>query len=260
MNEIKRLIVVLSVAAVLLFSLIGFVFIGNKNSKDVYETFKEKFDGEINSLIYIGRPTCGYCNLLKPSLDDMKERYNFEYTYINIDEINESTLNKILQDLQIKEVGTPYMAVVSGGRVVGVQNGYADYDETFKFLQNNNIIASEEKLLLNYISYEEYESLIKSKEKSIIVVGQSTCSYCVNAKLVLNNIAEKNDVDINYLNVSYLKEEEITKFTSSFDYFKTDTWGTPVTIIVQKGKIIDTIEGLATEEEYTNFFKKNEVL
>lgn len=260
MNEIKRLIVVLSVTAVLLFSIIGFVFIGNKNSKSVYESFKEKFNGETNSLIYIGRPTCGYCNLLTPSLDDMKQRYNFEYTYINVDEISESILNKILQDLQIKEVGTPYMAVVSGGKVIGVQNGYADYDETFKFLQNNSIISSEEKLLLNYISYTEYENLIKSKEKSIIVVGQSTCSYCINAKLVLNNIAEKNNTKINYLNVSYLTEQEITKFTSSFDYFGTDTWGTPVTIIVQKGKIIDMIEGYATEEEYTEFFEKNEVL
>lgn len=260
MNETKRMIVVLAAVAVLLFSLIGFVFIGNKKSEGVYETFKEKFNGENNSLIYIGRPTCGYCNLLTPSLEDMKERYDFDYTYINIDEISESVLNNILEDLQIKEIGTPYMVVVSSGKVIATQNGYADYDETFKFLQNNNIISSESELLLNYINYSEYETLIKSKEKSIIVVGQSTCSYCVNAKLVFNDIVEKNNTEINYLNVSYLSEDEITKFISSFDYFGTDTWGTPVTIIVQKGKIIDMIEGYATEEEYIEFFEENEVL
>ena len=99
----------------------------------------------------------------------------------------------------------------------------------------------------------------QSDEKNIIVVGQSTCGYCVQAKLILNEIAEEKDVTINYLNVSYMTEEEGEKFESSLEYFE-GSWGTPVMMIVQDGKMIDIVEQLVTKDEYIEFLEENEVL
>lgn len=260
MNEIKKLIIVLSVIVLCIIGVVTFSVIDSKKNEKVYALFEEKFNGETNTLVYIGRPTCGYCNLLTPSLEDMKTRYNFEYVDINIDEIDNKSLDKILESLQVEELGTPYLAIVSNGKVVDVQNGYADYDVIFEFLKKNNIIANDAELLLNYINVETYNKLIKSKDASVIVVGQSTCSYCVKAKVVLNEIASKNDIEINYLNLSYMTEEDYNKFTSSFEYFQSSSWGTPVTMIVKNGKIVDKLEQFVTEEEYTEFFKKNGVM
>lgn len=261
MNEKKKLIIILAIIALIVVGIVSFTIIENNKNDKVYAEFEEKFNGEENSLIYIGRPTCGYCNLLKPSLEDMVSRYNFDYVDINIDEVNDKVLDKVLESLKITSLGTPYMAIVSKGEVVAVQNGYADYDVVFGFLQSNGIIASDAELLLNYIDTEEYSKLIKEKDSNIIVVGQSTCSYCVKAKVVLNEIASKNDIEINYFNLSYIKDDaEYSKFTSSFEYFQSDSWGTPVTLIVKDGKIVDKLEQLVTEEEYVEFFKKNGVL
>ena len=123
MNEKKKLVIVLAVIASLIIAIICLSAIGNKESKSIYEKFTEKFNGTENTLVYIGRPTCGYCSLLEPSLQDMKERYNFEYVYINVDEINSKYLNKIAKDLQMTSLGTPYLAIVSNGKVVATQNG-----------------------------------------------------------------------------------------------------------------------------------------
>lgn len=259
MNEKNKLIIVLAVILFIVVGVVGFSIYESKKSEKMYNEFEEKFNGSTNALVYIGRPTCGYCNLLTPSLEDMKSRYNFDYTYINIDKINNKYLNKILEKLKITSLGTPYLAIVSNGEVIDTQNGYADYDKIFEFLQKNTIISSDSKLLLNYINLEEYNKIIKEKDSNIIVVGQSTCQYCVKAKVILNEIASKNDIEINYLNLSYLQQEEYTDFTSSFDYFQGE-FGTPVTLIVKDGKIVDKLEQLVTKDEYVKFFEKNGVL
>ena len=260
MNESKKILIVVGVVVFAVLGIFGFALAEGKASEELYNEFENAFNGDKNTLVYLGSSTCGYCQLLNPSLEDMKERYEFDYVYIDASEINSSYLNKILKELEISSLGTPYLAVVSNGKVVDTQNGYSDYDVTFEFLQENEIIDKDSELLLNYIGYDEYEKLLNGKDNSVVVVGQSTCGYCVQAKIILNKIAEEKDVEINYLNISYLKEEEGEKFESSLDYFEDEQWGTPLMLIVKDGKLVDIIEQLVTEDEYIEFLEENEVL
>lgn len=260
MNESKKFLVVLGVIVFVVLGTIGFAFASSNKSEELYLQFEQAFNGDKNTLVYIGSSSCGYCSLLNPSLEDMKERYEFDYLYIDVNEMNKSHMSKLLSYLGLTKVGTPYLAIVANGKVVNTQNGYTDYDVTFKFLQDNGIIAEDAKLLLNYIDgYDEYEKLLKSDDNNIIVVGQSTCGYCVQAKIILNEIAEENNIKINYLNVSYLTEEEGEKFTNSLDYFAGE-WGTPVMMITKDGEMVDIIEQLVSKEEYIEFLEDNGVL
>lgn len=260
MNEMKKLLILIGIAVLFIVAIIVISFTGGNDSEEVYNKFDSAFNGTNNTLVYIGRPTCPYCNFLEPNLLDMKERYEFDYVYINTDEMNNTYMNKIMTQLNLTELGTPYLAIVSNGKVVATQDGYADYNITFEFLQKNKIISSEATLLLNYIGLEEYQELLKSKEEKIIVVGQSTCGYCTKAKITLNDIVEKNGTEINYFNLSYISQEEGAIFEASLDYFKNEQWGTPVTIIVKDGKIVDMLEQYVSESEYTEFFEENGVL
>lgn len=260
MNESKKMLVVVGIAIFAVLGIFGFALAEGKKSEELYNQFESAFNGENNTLVYLGSSTCGYCQLLNPSLEDMKDRYDFDYVYVDASEISSSYLSKILEKLELSSLGTPYLAVVSNGKVVDAQNAYSDYDITFEFLQENEIIAEDAELLLNYIGYDEYEKLLKGKENSVVVVGQSTCGYCVQSKIILNKIAEEKDVEINYLNISYLTEEEGEKFESSLDYFEEEQWGTPLMLIVKNGKLVDIIEQLVTEDEYIEFLEENEVL
>ena len=259
MSESKKILIVICVVVFCVLGLFGYALAESKKSEEMYNQFEEAYNGSEKKLIYIGSETCGYCQLLNPSLEDMKERYNFDYVYIDVSEINSNYLSKILKDLGLTSVGTPYLAIVGNSEVIDNQNGYADYDITFEFLQENEIISKEAELLLNYIDFEEYEKLLNSDEKNIIVVGQSTCAYCVQAKIILNEIAEENDIKINYLNISYLTEEEGEEFENSLDYFE-NSWGTPIMMVVQDGEMIDIVEQLVTKDEYVEFLEENEVL
>ena len=259
MNESKKMLIIVGVVVFSILGIFGFALTESKASEAIYNNFEAAFNGTENKLVYLGSSTCGYCQLLNPSLEDMKERYDFDYLYIDVSEISSGYLKKILSQLKLTSLGTPYLAIVSNGEIVDTQNGYSDYDITFEFLKDNKIIGEDQELLLNYIGYDEYDKLLNSDKKNVIVVGQSTCSYCVQAKVTLNDIVEENDITINYLNISYLTEEEGEKFESSLDYFE-NSWGTPIMMIVQDGKLVDIIEQYVDKDEYVEFLEENGVI
>jgi len=255
-KETKKLIVISAIIVAFIGMIIAVISFDNKLQEGIYQEFKEKFDGETNTLVYIGRPTCGYCNLLDYNIKDMKEKYNFDYLYINIDEVNEFVTSKILGDMGLSSIGTPYLAVVSNGKIVNSQNGYAEYNILFDFLQKNEIISKDATLPLNYISIEEYETLIEKNETNIIVVGESLNQDCIKTQLFLNKVVEENNIKINYFNIT--SEADYTKLTESFEIFKTNI-KLPVALIVKDGKLVNHITSF-DEIKFIEFLKENEVL
>ena len=79
MSESKKMLVVVGAVILLVLGSIGFVYAGSQDSKEIYEQFTTNFNGQENTLVYLGSSTCGYCSLLNPSLQDMSERYEFDY-------------------------------------------------------------------------------------------------------------------------------------------------------------------------------------
>lgn len=260
MSESKKMLVIVGMVIFLILGSVGFVYAGSQDSKEVYEQFTTNFNGQENTLVYLGSSTCGYCSLLNPSLQDMADRYEFDYMYIDINEMSSSYLRKVINDLGLTSVGTPYLAIVANGEVVDTQNGYDDYNVVFEFLQDNEIIAEDAELALNYIDYETYEDLLASDDKEVIVVGQTTCGYCVQAKVILNDVATEHEVEINYIDYAKLDTDEQESFVESLEYFQEEEWGTPIMMIVQNGEIVDMIEQLVTEDEYVEFLEENEVI
>ena len=118
MNESKKMLVVVGIAIFAVLGIFGFALAEGKKSEELYNQFESAFNGENNTLVYLGSSTCGYCQLLNPSLEDMKDRYDFDYVYVDAGEISSSYLSKILEKLELSSLGTPYLAVVSNGKVV----------------------------------------------------------------------------------------------------------------------------------------------
>ena len=95
----KKIVSYLTVLVVSLFTFVGFV------NADI-----EVPDGK--KVIYIGREGCGFCQAFVPGLKYLSEKYNFEYKYVNTDELKEEELSAWLKKLNVKEedFGTPTFA------------------------------------------------------------------------------------------------------------------------------------------------------
>ena len=108
------------------------------------------------------------------------------------------------------------------------------------------------------LSLDDYLKLIKSDKKSIILIARPTCSFCQMFTPVLKQAKEEMKLEVNYFNTDTIADEDTAnKFYSSLDYLKTDEWGTPLTLIVKDGKIIDKNNGYVELKEIKEFFKKN---
>jgi Thioredoxin domain-containing protein len=262
MNETKKLLYVLGTGVlILILVIITSVISANKGNKQL-EKVEKLFESNKTEIVYLGRPTCGYCAMLEPSLKSLSKEFDFKYTYINTDEVNATNLSKILQRLDIDEssFGTPYIAIVKDGKIEAVQNGYVPENELFEFFKTNNIIDKDAKLSLNYIDYETYNNILEGDEKELVVLAQTGCSHCETAKPVLAEIAKEYDIKINILNISNFSEEEYNKFQSSLKYFKENEWGTPLTFSLEGDEILGVQEGSVTKEAFVEFFKKQKFI
>ena len=104
---------------------------------------------------------------------------------------------------------------------------------------------------------------MKEDEKHIVYVASPSCGYCNMETPILKRIAGKYDLEIHYLNTENFYDrtiqdytEEGYKFINSSEVYS-DGYGTPNTIIVQNGEIIDGVYQYAEAKELETLFKNN---
>ena len=263
MNEKKKIFIFFAVIALMIIGVIGINYMTKKANEKTIEKFEKLIDSKTEQLIYIGSPTCSYCQQFSPVLKEITKTYDLKYEYLNVSEVSDGTLTKLLNKLGT-DSSTPQVVIVKEGKVINNQQGYTDRDGFFEFLQDNGLISKDEKLEavdanLNKIDYIKYNELINSKEDQVIVIAQTGCSYCESAKPALNAIAKENEIDINWLNITELSEEDQVNVTSSLDIFAED-FGTPLVIVVKNKKVLDSFSGYESQEQYEKFFKENNLI
>lgn len=111
---------------------------------------------------------------------------------------------------------------------------------------------------LNFVDFDTLKSSIQSGTKAIYVLGQTTCGYCSAYKPIINEVAQENNVTFNYININTITENQYNELSTLIDYLGNNSdWGTPLTLVVENGKTIDTINGYTEKDEVVSFLKEN---
>ena len=245
----------------------GFIFnkgLGGstKESKEILDNFYKYMKSEEAKVIYYGSANCSYCELETPIMEQIKEDYDMNYLYIDAAKLTSSEQEEIIEKLDI-EGSTPTVAVVKDDQVVDVNVGYVGGGEMVNFLKENEVLSEDATYKpeenLTFINFEKYKELVGSDSDSIIVIGQTTCSHCIEVKPVLSHIAGNYDIEINYLNLTEMNSDDQTELIESLKnlgYSDADNLGTPLTLIVKDKKISSTIEGSNPPSYVIREFKK----
>lgn len=120
--------------------------------------------------------------------------------------------------------------------------------------EESNNVSNDEKKELSEISYKNFADIYNGSDKKIVLIARPTCHYCQIAEPIIQNVAFKYDLTINYLNTDNLSDDDQANLVRLDDYFA--NYGTPSILVVQDGKIIDSLNGLTTSEKYIEFFNK----
>lgn len=171
--------------------------------------------------------------------------------------------DKKAQDLVKKALGITSIVLLVA-LVIGASVGVSHMDKT---KSNNKTTTTEsssdssqtalEQAGFNKVSIDEYLNLIKSSDKQIILIARPTCGYCEKFTPILKQAMEDMNLTINYVNTDNFSGDDWSKFQNSLDYLASNEWGTPLTLIVQNGEIVDKNNGYVELDAIKEFFTKN---
>ena len=104
---------------------------------------------------------------------------------------------------------------------------------------------------------KKFNKIYNSEERSVIYYASPTCGYCKLLSPILDTISEDYDMDYYYLDSTKLSNSERKEV---LDKLEIEKHATPITIIVEDGKVIDKLEGYVPASEYLAFLKENEMV
>lgn len=121
-------------------------------------------------------------------------------------------------------------------------------------------VSEPKEVTLEQIGMSEFTTLLNDDSASIIYIARPTCGYCQQQEPIVKQILGEYELPFYYLNTDNLSAEEMSKlFATDETLFGKDgsEFGTPTTIVVKGGKIVDSTVGLTQKDDYLSFLKNN---
>ena len=264
-EESKRSFVLLGLTILVILAILFSSILTNVRSHKILNGVKELMESETAKAVYVTKDGCGYCELNKNNIKSLEDEYGFEYYGVNTTKLTKKDLSALISllELEEKDFGTPHLAIYKSGKVVASLSGLKPYNQTFNFLKENELIAKDAKLYLNYLNLDEYKKAINSDERQAIVLASSTCGHCANEHPELIKVAKETGAKINYVYLDYMfkTQEEYDEFLSSLSWFSDNSnFGTPTTLIVKNKTVKNYLVGYREADELIEFFTENGII
>lgn len=243
----------------------------SEESSEIMDDFYKYFNSKKTRIIFYASSTCGYCKLETPIMEQIDKDYKINYLYVDASKLTKNDREKMLKELNI-EPSTPTTVIVKDGKVIDTQVGYVDGGKMVEFLKENKILDKDAvytpEEYITFINYEDFSNLIKEEGKHVITIGQTGCSHCIATKPVLNAIAKEYDIKLYYLNISEMTQSENASLINNLkelgydekEFLESGQFGTPLTIVIEKGKIVYYISGERPTKEFKSELKKAKVI
>ena len=134
--------------------------------------------------------------------------------------------------------------------------GVAYFASELKYCKND---VPEKVVELPEIGINEYTTLLNGDTASIVYVARPTCYYCQQQEPIVKDIVGEYDLVFHYLNTDELSSDDMkVLYKSDVELFgeNGDQFGTPTTLVVKKGKVIDSVVGLTQKDSFLSFLKE----
>lgn len=105
------------------------------------------------------------------------------------------------------------------------------------------------------ISVTQFQEKLDAKESFILVIGSDTCSACKSYEPTMQKVMKDTNLDIFYINLHVLSDEDYSKIYSS--YVVTST---PTTLFFKDGVETSTYDRIVGAVDYDEVIKKLEKL
>lgn len=104
--------------------------------------YLEMYNGSEKQIILIARPTCHYCQIAEPILQNLVYEYKLNINYLNTDNLEADDQQTLLNSDEYfsNGLGTPTLVVVGEGKVHDAVDGLTDKAHYKEFFKKNGYI------------------------------------------------------------------------------------------------------------------------
>lgn len=106
------------------------------------DEYLEKYRGVEKQIILIARPTCAYCKIAEPIIQNVAYENDLIISYLNTDNFSGDDDKKLIEsDEYFKEgFGTPLLLIVKEEKIIDKVDGLTDKEHYVEFFKNNGFI------------------------------------------------------------------------------------------------------------------------
>ena len=105
------------------------------------------------------------------------------------------------------------------------------------------------------INYEQLITKLDNKETFVLLIGSDTCSACANYETTMTKVMKDTKIEIFYVNLHLLSEEDYNKV-----YSKYVVNSTPTTIFIKDGEETSTYNRIVGAADYKTVIEQLEKL
>lgn len=245
-KKYKDLIIVL----VILVAVIGGTYLlsksaENKNFKEIsYEKYEELRKKDKDLIVYFASSND---EEKLTTLKEFAKDNNLSFNYI----LDENLTEEQKENINYSGDMIVYSSKEKEEQYVG------ELDET----SLTDFFVDLEVLKKSYITIviDEYVEMIKG-ENIVVFIAREGCGYCDQFKPVVNEVVVNNNVKIYQLDTTNFTQEDYEKLYTTASYFTEEQWGTPTTLIFNKGEVVDVLGGYVEASRLEQFLKTNGVI
>lgn len=246
MKKYKDLIIVV----VVLVAVIGGTYLlsksaENKNFKEIsYEEYQNLSNKDENVLVYV---TSKANESALSTVKEYAKSNNLTFKYIYVDD---------LTDEQKEALNYSNDMIIYNSK-----DDDKIYDGEITSTNLTNFLVEVGVLPKTYITItiDEYLELIK-QENVVVFIAREGCGYCDKFKPIVNQVMVDNKITIYQLDVTNFTEADYESLYTTASYFTEEQWGTPTTLIFNKGQVVNVLGGYVEQDALESFLKTNGVL
>lgn len=107
------------------------------------------------------------------------------------------------------------------------------------------------------IDADKFVEAYNGKETKVVYFGRSTCGYCVQFLPILQEAQAEYEYTTLYVDIESIDTEGQTKIMALDTFFEENYGTTPITVLVQNGKIVASQIGYVDYATFTAMLEEN---
>ena len=113
---------------------------------------------------------------------------------------------------------------------------------------------------LHQITYDQYDTMVKNGDAFIVIIERTGCDFCTMYMPIVEEVANENKIPLYYIDTATLTEDDYKKLSTTNNYLKKNSWGTPTTLFMLGDRVLDAIGGYVEKDSVLTFLKDRVVM